>query len=283
VKINRPARRRAAPVIVEESVMTASATGYGKSKWDKFGPIMMVVMIGMAFALGALWNKAKTLEGGSAAAGAAVNSKYKSFKAAVDAYGKEVGLDVKKLDSCVQSGSKESLVSADEQEGAALGVQGTPGFFVNGRFVGGAFPFENFKELIELELAGKGSDDVKVYSQAMQAAASQSAFNPVAQVVNVGAAATKGPTDAKVVIVEYSDAQCPYCERAYQTFKQVFKEYGDKILFVYKHYPLRQIHPNAQKASEVLLCAQDQGKFWAMHDKLFDNLKEWSPLAGGWD
>jgi protein-disulfide isomerase len=261
-----------------------------KSGWKKFGPVMVIIMMIMSFALGALWNKSQMLStgtgsgnGSGAAAAKAPAGKYASFKAATDDYAKQIKLDVKKFDSCVQSGSKATEVGAEETEGQALGVSGTPGFFVNGRFVGGAFPYEAFKELIDMELNGRGSSDITAYSQTLQTAASQEAFNPVPKAVSVGNAPTKGPQNAKVVIIEYSDAQCPYCERSYQTFKQIFANYGDKILFAYKQYPLVQIHPNAQKAAEVLLCAKDQGKFWEMHNMLFDKQTEWSGLSSGWN
>lgn len=261
-----------------------------KSMWEKTGPLIMVLVVVMAFALGVMWNRVKNLEAnggaGSAAAGtgaaAAVAGKYKSFKAAADDYAKQINLDVKKMDSCVQSGGKEAEITAEEAEGSTLGVQGTPGFFINGRFLGGAFPYEAFKEVIDNELAGKGSNDLKAYSQTLQGAAAQQAFNPVPKQVNIGNAPTQGPADAKVIIVEYSDFQCPFCEQAYQTFKQVNQNYNGKYLFVYKEFPLRTIHPNAEKAAEVAACAKEQGKFWEMHNKLFDNQNEWASLPGGW-
>lgn len=76
-------------------------------------------------------------------------------------------------------------------------------------------------------------------------------------------------TDAEIVIVEYSDFQCPFCARAYPTVNQILEEYGDKVEFVYKHFPLSN-HPLAPKAAEASECARDQGMFKEYHDKLFD-------------
>lgn len=84
-----------------------------------------------------------------------------------------------------------------------------------------------------------------------------------------------GNKNAKVKMVEYSDFQCPFCLRSYPTLKEVVKKYGDQISFEYKHFPL-SFHPMAQKAAEASECAGEQGRFWAMHDKLFENQEAFS-------
>lgn len=80
----------------------------------------------------------------------------------------------------------------------------------------------------------------------------------------------RGPADAKVTIVEYSDFQCPFCSSAYPTVKQILQEYGDDVKFYYKHFPL-SFHQNAMKAAEAYECALDQGRQWEYHDVLFQN------------
>ena len=82
---------------------------------------------------------------------------------------------------------------------------------------------------------------------------------------------TKGPESAPITIVEYADFQCPYCTRALASLKQVEEKYAGKIRIVFRDFPLSQIHPFAAKAAEAGACANDQGKFWPMHDKLFAN------------
>ncbi|MFH1258049.1 MAG: DsbA family protein [Candidatus Micrarchaeota archaeon] len=84
----------------------------------------------------------------------------------------------------------------------------------------------------------------------------------------------KGNKDAKITIIEYSDFQCPYCERfisgAYPSILSDWIDTG-KAKIYFKQFPLAQIHPYAEKAAEATLCAEEQGKFWEMHDKLFAN------------
>jgi len=79
----------------------------------------------------------------------------------------------------------------------------------------------------------------------------------------------RGPTSAPVTIVEFSDFQCPYCGRFTPVLKQLLAAYPTQVRLVYEYFPLSSIHPNAQKAAEAAVCANNQGKFWEMHDTLF--------------
>ncbi|MCZ2076993.1 MAG: hypothetical protein DCC59_06350 [Chloroflexi bacterium] len=81
-----------------------------------------------------------------------------------------------------------------------------------------------------------------------------------------------GPADAPIVIVEFSDFQCPFCKRFQdETFKQLMAAYPGKIRFVYRHLPLTSIHPEAFPAAEASMCANEQNAFWPFHDKIFEN------------
>jgi predicted DsbA family dithiol-disulfide isomerase len=80
-----------------------------------------------------------------------------------------------------------------------------------------------------------------------------------------------GPADARITIVEFSDFQCPYCQRAAGTVEEVLAKYPQDVRFVYRHLPLDRIHPHARGAAEAAACADEQGQFWAYHDKLFEN------------
>jgi len=86
-----------------------------------------------------------------------------------------------------------------------------------------------------------------------------------------------GAASAPVTLVEFSDFQCPFCQRVEPTLKQVRQAYGDKVRVVWKDFPLTQIHPQAFKASEAAHCAGDQGKFWEYHDRLFANQQALQP------
>jgi len=88
----------------------------------------------------------------------------------------------------------------------------------------------------------------------------------------------KGNKDAKVKLVEYSDFQCPACGAYYPLVKQLTEEFGDQVEFTYRHFPLSQIHANADLAARAAESAGRQGKFWEMHDKLFENQQTWSEL-----
>ncbi len=92
-----------------------------------------------------------------------------------------------------------------------------------------------------------------------------------------------GNANAKVTVVEFSDFQCPFCEKFFtDTLKQIDDNYikTGKIKLAFRHYPLISIHPNAQIASEASECANEQNKFWDYHDLLFTNQAAWSPLTG---
>ena len=83
---------------------------------------------------------------------------------------------------------------------------------------------------------------------------------------------TKGPANAPVTIVEFSEFQCPFCSRGANTVRDVLKEYEGKVRVVFRHKPL-DFHKEAPLASEASMAANEQGKFWEYHDKLFANQK----------
>jgi protein-disulfide isomerase len=81
---------------------------------------------------------------------------------------------------------------------------------------------------------------------------------------------SRGPSDAKVTIIEFSDFQCPFCGKAHDTVEEVMKAYAGKVRLVFRNFPL-EFHPYAAKAAEAAMCANDQQKFWEYYDTLFAN------------
>jgi protein-disulfide isomerase len=81
----------------------------------------------------------------------------------------------------------------------------------------------------------------------------------------------QGPDDATVTLVEYGDFECPYCGQAYPIVQEVQRRLGGRLRFVFRNFPLTQIHPHAEHAAEAAEAAAARGKFWAMHDVLFEH------------
>lgn len=242
---------------------------------EKFSPLLVIVAIILAFAVGVLWQKVNNLEKGSTpTAGDSQPTAQKESPLSVENLKKmarELNLNEKDFNSCLDSGKYADVVKDDETYGQSVGVSGTPGFFVNGKFLSGAYPFEAFKDIIDKELAGKGSTNGANYIEMLASAAKTDpkGFDPTPKTIEIGDSPVKG--DGKVTIVEFSDFECPYCIRHFtQTYGKLVSEYVEKglVKYVFKHFPL-SFHPNAQKSAEAAECAKEQGKFWEMHDKLF--------------
>ncbi|TDW43378.1 thioredoxin-like protein [Flavobacterium sp. 270] len=82
---------------------------------------------------------------------------------------------------------------------------------------------------------------------------------------------TQGKKDAEIVIVEYGDYQCPYCGAAYPVLKEIMNRYGDQVQFVFRNFPLSEMHQYARPAAIAAEAAALQGKFWEMHDAIYEN------------
>jgi protein-disulfide isomerase len=81
----------------------------------------------------------------------------------------------------------------------------------------------------------------------------------------------QGPDDAPVTLVEYGDFECPHCGRAHPILKRVQRRLGDRVRFVFRHFPLGEMHPHAVHAAEAAEAAAEQGRFWEMHDAIFEH------------
>ncbi|MBC7459645.1 thioredoxin domain-containing protein [Candidatus Saccharibacteria bacterium] len=89
-----------------------------------------------------------------------------------------------------------------------------------------------------------------------------------------------GKTDSQVVLVEYGDFQCPSCAGAHPQIKTIMEEYKDKVAFIYRNFPLTSIHPNAKIAAAAAEAAGLQGKYWDMHNLIYESQAEWKDLTG---
>ena len=86
----------------------------------------------------------------------------------------------------------------------------------------------------------------------------------------------QGPDTAPVTLVEYGDYECPHCGHAYPIVQRVQAQMGDSLRFVFRNFPLTELHPHAQHAAEAAEAATESGKFWEMHDALFENQRHLS-------
>ena len=123
-----------------------------------------------------------------------------------------------------------------------------------------------------------GLDKTVQQLKAQPAAAQRPQMDPnKVYTISVGDSPVRGPKAAKVSVVEFADYQCPFCAQAAPLFEQVLKEYPTDVNYVYKQFPLpATMHPNAMPASRAAVAAGKQGKFWEMHDLLFQNSRDLS-------
>jgi protein-disulfide isomerase len=204
-------------------------------------------------------------------------------------YAQELGLNVEQFKADLTSRKFKEQVERESKEAAALGVTGTPSFFVNGRYISGAQPLETFVGVIDEELSGKEipfkwGKSVKEEGAKTAARKDQPAEDPnKIYTVPTGTSPSKGTQKAPITLVMFQDFQCPYSQRSQATIKQLLDAYPGKIQAVFKNFPL-PFHKQAPLAAEAALAAGAQGKFWEMHDKIFanqqkmeiDNLKQYA-------
>lgn len=129
----------------------------------------------------------------------------------------------------------------------------------------------NHPEVILESLQVYQEEQQELQEQARQALFQQLKTDP--QTV-IGASPATGAVDRNIVLLEFSDFQCPYCRKAYKTLKQFKTTHPDEVTLVYKHLPLPAIHPEAMEAAKAAWAAGQQGKFWSYHDALFSHQDE---------
>jgi protein-disulfide isomerase/serine/threonine protein kinase len=194
--------------------------------------------------------------------------------------GAALGLDAAKVKAAIREKKHDREINADMQLADDVQASGTPHFFINGRRLVGAQPFEKFQKIIDEELRKFDDQHGLVPAKDYYASLMRDAKGPAelekkhAPPVPPGAP-FRGGKDAKVVIQEWADFQCPFCQRAEPTVAEILKLYGDRVKFVWRDKPL-PMHPDAPLAAELAreaLAQRGQDGFWKMHDKLFANLQ----------
>jgi protein-disulfide isomerase len=124
--------------------------------------------------------------------------------------------------------------------------------------------------------------DMREFKQAIAAAKRPAGWEKVDAVLGPEDSPQVGAADARLVLIEFSDYQCPFCARHYtETFKQLERDYvaTGKLRYVVAEFPIAQMHPLALKAAVAARCARDQGKFWEMHARLFANQRQLEPWS----
>ncbi|MEZ4516708.1 MAG: thioredoxin domain-containing protein [Chloroflexota bacterium] len=185
----------------------------------------------------------------------------------------DLGLDSDAFATCLDSGQFDNVIQDNIDEGITLGVTGTPSFFIDGFPISGAQPYELFEYAITLAEEGTLAD---AYVQTEEAAEPDPSV-PVE--VDIEGAYSIGDLDAPVVIVEFTDFQCPYCGRHFQqTFPEIQSNYIDSglVRYVFKDFPLTNIHPQAELAAQAARCGGEQDGYLEMHHLLFNNQQVWS-------
>ncbi len=200
-------------------------------------------------------------------------------RAGLELYARELGLDMVRFRADLDTGRHRAQIEADTRDGVALGLTGTPAFFVNGRALPGSQPLKSFTDVVDEELAraareGVGYDALVATGRpaADVPRADRAPFRFAAdQIYRVGLGLPghrRGPDDALVTIVVWGDFQCPYCATMAPLLEQVRREHDAEVRIVYRHLAMPG-HREAQLAAEAGVAAAEQGKFWAFHDLLF--------------
>lgn len=193
----------------------------------------------------------------------------------------EIGLDQAAFETCVAEMRYREQIEADIDLALSRGVRSTPSFFLNDQPLVGAQPIAAFNEAI----AVVGEGETLVREEPQQASPLQPPpAKPEPLDVDLGTyAATLGDPAAPVTIVEFTDYQCPYCQRyAQETLPQLISEKIDagEVYYVLKDLPLDGIHPNARAAATAARCAGEQDAYWEMHDALFESQQSWGGQEG---
>ena len=192
-------------------------------------------------------------------------------------YAKKLGLDAARVTAAITKHKYAAELEADQDLADDVQASGTPHFFINGRRLVGAQPFEKFKEVIDEELAKAealikgGVPAARVYESTQAAAAPAVALEKKAVPAPTKDNPSRGPAGARVVVQMFSEFQCPFCKRAAPTLEALEKAFPGKIRVVWRNLPL-PMHAHAELAAEAAMEAYAQkgsAGFFAMYEVLF--------------
>ncbi|HEX5041653.1 MAG TPA: thioredoxin domain-containing protein [Candidatus Polarisedimenticolaceae bacterium] len=200
-------------------------------------------------------------------------------------WAQEIGLDVPRFTKELDEHAHAARIAKEAKDVEAIGATGTPASFVNGRYVSGAKPLEFFKGLVDEELtwARAGNrPEFKTGSNVKEASAPQpkgsgSSLDPnKVYTLTAGERPSKGPADAPITVLHYFDYQCPVCKRVGPTIDELIAAYPKEVRVVFKMRPLSS-HRQGMISAEAAMAAHAQGKFFQMHEKLYENQAALSP------
>jgi protein-disulfide isomerase len=164
----------------------------------------------------------------------------------------------------------DELIRQETEKQTAVGDEELLAFYEANKERMGEAGFEKVKPQILRHLQQqRGNTAAKEYIEALRARASIEIHIDAPRVEVRATGPSLGPDDAPVTIIEFSDYQCPYCSRAEPVVKQILERYPSEVRFVFRHFPLDRIHPQARGAAEAAACANQQDRFWDFHGKLF--------------
>ncbi len=222
--------------------------------------------------------------------------------AAIQQAAKDVGVDPARVKAAIDGNRHRDRIERDQKLVQSLGATGTPSFFINGRKLVGAQPLPVFQALVDEELkkaeelVRAGTPAAQVYAKITDAGATAPMFVPGGAEAGAAPPApppaapptayrkvplraddpARGPADARLTVVLFSDFQCPFCARVEPSLAELEKAFPGKIRVVWKHQPLA-MHPNALPAALAAEAAREQGKFWPVHDRFFASQQALSP------
>ena len=194
-----------------------------------------------------------------------------AMKDAIKKGAEEVGLDTDAFNTCIDNEDPLETIKQDYYDGSELEFRELPGFVVDGYLINKGASAGELTTIIDALLQKKETGSLPDTVITVTPSPTPDTDFEDESVT------TLGSPDAPVTIVEFSDFQCPYCERFYtQTFSQLKENYIDtgKVRFVFKDFPL-SFHEKAMPAALAAECAGEQGKYWDMHDKLFGEQQRW--------